>query len=130
MLVFSRYSSLHLPIEDGQDLVSANKLILPLKIQTHVGMLHPYLFIQTIRNGCCGGFVDDAKNIQASNGAGIFGGLPLRVIKISWDCDYCIVNSLWRREGKIRSAKSYTVPFHVTLDEKMNRNLTIIAFIL
>ena len=41
------------------------------------------LFVQAVREGGRGGFVDDARDLEARDFARVFGGLPLRVIKIS-----------------------------------------------
>ncbi len=40
------------------------------------------LFIKAIGQGRCGGLVDDAQHVEAGNGPGILGGLPLAVVKI------------------------------------------------
>jgi len=45
------------------------------------------LLIQTICNGCSRGFVNDSKNIQASDGTRILCGLPLGIIEVGRNCD-------------------------------------------
>ena len=42
-----------------------------------------FLLVQTKGQGCCGGLVDDAFDVEAGNAAGVFGGLTLRVIEVS-----------------------------------------------
>jgi len=45
------------------------------------------LFVKTIRDGGSGRLVDDAEDLEAGNGAGIFGGLTLGVVEVGWDGD-------------------------------------------
>ena len=39
-------------------------------------------FVQTVGQGCCRGFVDDAQHIQTGNLAGVLGRLALAVIEV------------------------------------------------
>lgn len=50
--------------------------------------------VETISNGSCCRLVDDTQNVKTRDGASIFSGLSLGVIKVGWDCDDGIVNSL------------------------------------
>jgi len=45
------------------------------------------LFVETVRNRCCGRFVDDAQDIQPRNDACVLGGLPLGVVEVGGDGD-------------------------------------------
>ncbi|EHL23757.1 putative NAD-specific glutamate dehydrogenase encoded in antisense gene pair with dnaKJ [Acidovorax sp. NO-1] len=41
-----------------------------------------FLLVQAKGQGCCGGFVDDALDVQARNAAGVLGGLALCVVEV------------------------------------------------
>lgn len=58
-----------------------------------------YFFVQSIGYGSCGWLINDAENVQACNGASVFGGLPLRVVEIGGYCDNCICYRLRRQEN-------------------------------
>ena len=44
--------------------------------------------VEAVSNGRCGGFVDQAQNIQARQLRGIFSGLALGVVKVSGHSDH------------------------------------------
>ncbi len=45
------------------------------------------LFVQSVGERGCGGFVDDAKNFEARDFAGVFGGVALRIVEVRGDGD-------------------------------------------
>src|SRR5580704_5608076 len=45
------------------------------------------LFVQAIREGGGGGFIDEAKDFEARDFAGVFGGLALGIVEIGGDGD-------------------------------------------
>mmetsp|Transcript_109647 Transcript_109647/g.340299 ORF Transcript_109647/g.340299 Transcript_109647/m.340299 type:complete len:677 (+) Transcript_109647:253-2283(+) len=45
------------------------------------------LLVKTIGNGGCGRLVDDSQHVEASDGAGILRGLPLRIVEVSGNGD-------------------------------------------
>src|SRR3989344_754815 len=48
--------------------------------------------IQTIGQSSSRWLIDDTLNFQSCNLTGVFGSLPLRIIKISWNSDDCLCN--------------------------------------
>merc|ERR1712064_250111 len=44
-----------------------------------------FFFIQPVCDSGGGGLIDDTSDVEAGNSSGIFSGLSLRVIEISWD---------------------------------------------
>lgn len=42
---------------------------------------------ETVGNGGGSGLVNDTENVKSSNGTGVFGGLTLVVVEVSWDSD-------------------------------------------
>ena len=50
------------------------------------------LFIETVGNGCGGGFVDDSEDVETGNETSVFGGLALGVVEVGGDCDDGIVD--------------------------------------
>ena len=45
------------------------------------------LFVQSVGERGCGGFVNDAKNFEARDFAGVFGGVALRIVEVRGDSD-------------------------------------------
>ncbi|KAK6943677.1 Glutamate dehydrogenase, NAD-specific [Dillenia turbinata] len=50
------------------------------------------LLVKTVSNGSSCRLIDDTHDIETSNDTGILGGLSLRVIEVSWDCDNGILH--------------------------------------
>jgi hypothetical protein len=50
--------------------------------------------VQTVGNGGGGGLVDDTENVESGNGSSVLGGLSLRIVEISWDCDDRVLDFL------------------------------------
>ena len=67
---------------DGQkrDIESASTHIVNEDIPLATGFL-----VQTVGNGCGGGLIDDAENVQTRDGACILGCLALRVVEVGRD---------------------------------------------
>merc|ERR1719450_1061869 len=83
-----KYSSLN--SKDGDIKCSTTKIK-----DENIGFFVLRLFlVQTIGNGSCCGFIDDPNDVQTSNNSSIFGSLSLRVIEVSWYCDYSILDLL------------------------------------
>jgi len=57
------------------------------KIENENISLSLVLLVESIGNSSSSWLVDNTGNIESSNGSGIFGGLPLRVVEIGWDSD-------------------------------------------
>merc|ERR1712028_105112 len=55
-------------------------------------LLATSLLVQSVGNGCCCWFVDDAKHIQATDLACIFGCLTLGVVEVGWHSHNGIVD--------------------------------------
>ena len=53
-----------------------------------------YLLVQPVGDSSGGRLVDDTQDIEARDGAGILGGLTLRVIEVGGYSDHSIVDSL------------------------------------
>ena len=67
--------------------------------------LHADLLVEAVRDGGCGGFVDDTQHVHARDGAGIFSGLALGVIEVSRHCDHTFAYSLQNRQGQVLTLK-------------------------
>mmetsp|Transcript_20688 Transcript_20688/g.29092 ORF Transcript_20688/g.29092 Transcript_20688/m.29092 type:complete len:169 (-) Transcript_20688:176-682(-) len=50
------------------------------------------LSAQSVGNGCCGGFIDDAKDVESGNSACVLGRLPLLIVEIGGDCDHSVLH--------------------------------------
>jgi len=50
--------------------------------------------VQAIRNSSCGGFVDDADNVQTSDSSGVLRRLTLSIVEIGWDSDDGVLDLL------------------------------------
>mmetsp|Transcript_48336 Transcript_48336/g.71640 ORF Transcript_48336/g.71640 Transcript_48336/m.71640 type:complete len:100 (+) Transcript_48336:1455-1754(+) len=55
-------------------------------------VLFMILLIESVRNRCCGWFVDHTFDLQSSNGACILGGLALSVVEVCGDSHYRVVH--------------------------------------
>lgn len=51
------------------------------------------LLVETVGDGGSRGLVDDTKDVEPSDEAGIFGSLTLRVVEVGWDGDNGVVDS-------------------------------------
>ncbi len=60
-----------------------------------------FLFVQAIGQGCRRWLVDDAQDVQASNLAGILGGLTLGVVKVSGHGDDGVRHLLAQVLGRV-----------------------------
>mmetsp|Transcript_15871 Transcript_15871/g.21707 ORF Transcript_15871/g.21707 Transcript_15871/m.21707 type:complete len:92 (-) Transcript_15871:524-799(-) len=58
----------------------------------HQDVLLAALLVQTVSDGCCGGFVDDALHRHARDGACVFRGLSLGVVEVRWHGHDCVVD--------------------------------------
>ena len=58
------------------------------------GDLFVFLFVETVSQRSCGGFVDNPEDFQARNLTGIFGGLTLSVVKIGRHRDHGLGDGL------------------------------------
>ena len=52
------------------------------------------LLVESVGDGCCGGLADYSLDVKSGNGAGIFGGLPLRVIEVGGHGDNGVLDFL------------------------------------
>lgn len=53
------------------------------KIEDEDVLLGLGLLIETVGDGGCGGFVDDAEDVETGDGTSILGGETLRVVEVS-----------------------------------------------
>mmetsp|Transcript_5594 Transcript_5594/g.7737 ORF Transcript_5594/g.7737 Transcript_5594/m.7737 type:complete len:109 (+) Transcript_5594:625-951(+) len=60
------------------------------KIENKNILLFSFL-IQSIRDCCSSGFIDDSKYIKSCDNSRILGGLTLRITEISWNRNNCIL---------------------------------------
>ena len=51
-----------------------------------------FALVKTVSKRCSGWLVDDTKNFQSGNFACVLCCLTLSVVKVCWNCDYCLSN--------------------------------------
>ncbi len=87
-------------------------------------------FVQTVSKRCCGRFVNDSKHFQACDGACVFGGTTLIIIKVSWHGDNGLSNRFSKislgirlkfaknHRGNLLGHESFSLPVNLTFDNR------------